>query len=351
MRPARLTVPALVTSALLALGTTAATAAPSPEAKGTRVASTAAVAAVTTSRLSGANRYATSVAISKANFAPPQDTVVVSSGQNFPDALGAGPFAALVQAPLLLVPTSGKLPAEIAAELDRLKTRDVIVVGGPGSVSDSMLTQLEKHAGNAMAYRFAGSNRYATAASLTDAFETPLTGVPVYLASGTTFPDALGGGAAASVAGGYLLLTGATKLPPETAAALKRIKPSEMVVLGGTGAISTSVLGAARSAAGLANDAVRRIGGKDRFATAALVSQGTLRSATEVLLADGMSYPDALSGSAVAPYFGGRPVLLTLKDCVPAATLAEITRLGATKVTALGGTAVVSDRALALTPC
>lgn len=355
MRSARLTVPALVTSALLALGTTAATAAPSPQAQGsqasraTSAASAATAAAITSSRLAGANRYSTSVAISKANFVPPQDTVVVASGQDFPDALGAGPFAAMVGAPLLLVPPSGKLPAATAAELDRLGTHQIVVAGGTGSVGSDMVRQLEGHTDTGVSYQVSGQDRYDTAAQFSGFFDQ--TGVTVYLASGTTFPDALGGGAAASLAGGYLLLTGSTKLPPETAAALKRIKPSEVVVLGGTGAISTLVLGAARSAAGLPNQAVHRVGGKDRFATAALVSADTLASAHEVLLADGLSYPDALSGSAVAPYFGGRPVLLTLKDCVPATTLAEIKRLRATKVTALGGTGVVSDRALKLTPC
>jgi putative cell wall-binding protein len=345
MRPRRLTLPALVTCALLALGATTATAAPSQAPQ----AATAAQA-VTTGRLAGANRYATSVAISKASFGAPQEYVVVASGQNFPDALGAGPFAALLRAPLLLVPTTGKLPAVVAAELERLKTKTVIVVGGAASVSDAMVAQIETHSASKMTYQVAGSNRYDTAAGLTEGFDPAVSGVPVYLASGTTFPDALGGGAAASLGGGFLLLTGSTKLPAETTAALKRVKPSEVVVLGGAGAVNDGVVSAVRTAVG-PKVPVNRVGGADRFATAAKVSAHALTSATEVLVTNGLQYPDALSGSAVAPYFGGRPVLLTQKDCVPAATLAEIKRLGATKVIALGGTAMVSDAALKLKAC
>ena len=96
---------------------------------------------------------------------------------------------------------------------------------------------------------------------------------------------------------------------------------------------------------------VTRVGGSNRFDTAAKVSKATVATATEVFLANGLSYPDALAGSAVAPYFGGRPLLLTQKDCVPQVTLNEIVRLGATKVTALGGTGVVSDAALGLKAC
>ena len=350
MLRARLSVPALVTSALLAVGATAATAAPSAGAAASEVTPTAATA-TTYSRLAGANRYATSVAISKANFAPPQDFVVVASGLNFPDALGAGPFAALVQAPLLLVPPTGTLPRVVAAELDRLGTQRVVVVGGPASVSGGMIDQIYEHVdASGVVYQVSGANRYDTASELTIGFDPEITGVPVYLASGTTFPDALGGGAAAGVRGGFLLLTAGTKLPAETTAALKRVKPSEVVVLGGTGAISNGVVSAVKTAVG-SGVPVTRIGGSDRFATAANVSAASFTSAKEVLLTNGLQFPDALSGSAVARWFGGRPVLLTRKDCVPAATRAEIKRLGATKITALGGTAMVSDAALKLKAC
>jgi putative cell wall-binding protein len=43
--------------------------------------------------------------------------------------------------------------------------------------------------------------------------------------------------------------------------------------------------------------------------------------------------------------------LLTQRDCVPASTLAELTRLGTTNVVVLGGTSAVSDAAANLTPC
>lgn len=348
MRTARLTLPALLASALLALGVSAVTAA--PVATGA-TASQMAATAYTTARLSGPNRYATSVAVSKGNFVAPQEHVVVASGLNFPDALGAGPFAALVGAPLLLVPTTGTLPTVVAAELDRLKTQDVIVVGGPSSVSSSMVAQLEKHTTGKVSYQVSGSNRYDTAAQLTEGFDPALTGVPVYLASGTTFPDALGGGAAASLSGGVLLLTSPTKLPAETAAALKRVKPTKVVVLGGTSSISSAVLSQVKTVVG-SSVPVSRIGGANRYATGALTSKGVLTTgASEVLLANGLQYPDALSGAAVAPYFGGRPVLLTKAECVPAETLAEIKRLGATKITALGGPTMVSDAALQLKAC
>jgi len=343
MNRLRIALPALTALALVA-GGSAAVAAPSASA-------TAATATITKARLAGADRYKTAVAISKANFdSTGQDWVVVASGQSFPDALGAGPLAAMLQAPLLLVPTSGTLPSAVATELARLKTQNIMVVGGPAAVSDSMVYQLSKYAPANQTYTIDGANRYDTAAQTTEGWTPAVTGVPVFVASGVDFPDALGGGAAASLLGGTMLLTTPTKLPSESVAALKRLKPSKVVVLGGTGAISSAVFTQVKSTVGSAVP-VTRVGGTNRFDTAAKVSSSTLTSATEVFLTNGMSYPDALAGGAVAPGFGGRPVLLTQKDCVPSQTLKEIARLGATKVTALGGTGVVSDAALALKPC
>jgi putative cell wall-binding protein len=95
---------------------------------------------------------------------------------------------------------------------------------------------------------------------------------------------------------------------------------------------------------------VSRSAGADRYATAAAVSKATFASAGTVYLAAGTSFPDALAGAPAAGSVGA-PLLLTATSCAPAATRAEIARLGATRVVAIGGTGVVSDRALALTPC
>lgn len=307
-------------------------------------------AAAATTRLSGPDRYATSVAISRANFDPTREWVVVASGETFADALGAGPFASLLRAPLVLVPRTGTLPAATATELDRLKTRKIVVIGGTAAVSASMATQLERHiTGGAGSYltRVPGVNRFDTASQLTEGFNPVLTGVPVYLANSTS-ADALGGASAASISGGALLLIQPTSLPADTAAALKRVRPSKVYVLGGPSVVSAAVLGAVKAV--VPGVTVERVGGADRFATAALASRTAATSAPEVMLANGLNFPDALSGSATALY-GGRPVLLTRQGCVPTSTLAEIRRLGATKVTALGGTSMVSDAALKLKAC
>ena len=93
-------------------------------------------------RQSGVDRYATAVAISAANHAAGSaDVVYIATGTTFPDALAAAPIAGLERGPVLLVaPTS--VPGSVANELRRLSPNRVVIVGGPGSVSDAVVNAI-----------------------------------------------------------------------------------------------------------------------------------------------------------------------------------------------------------------
>lgn len=92
-----------------------------------------------------------------------------------------------------------------------------------------------------------------------------------------------------------------------------------------------------------ATPVVHRIWGPDRYATAAALSQSAYpNGATNVMVATGRNFPDALAGSAAAGRFS-MPVLLTQLDSIPASTLSEIDRLNPQKIYVLGGPAVVSE--------
>jgi putative cell wall-binding protein len=78
-------------------------------------------------RLAGTDRYATAVAVGR-RFFPTSTQAVLAVGDNFPDALAAGPFAAETGAPLLLT-QKASTPAATQAELDRRQPTDRIYVG------------------------------------------------------------------------------------------------------------------------------------------------------------------------------------------------------------------------------
>jgi putative cell wall-binding protein/uncharacterized protein YkwD len=91
------------------------------------------------SRTYGADRYATAVALSQANYANNgPSTVYVATGANFPDGLSGSPVAGSLPGPLLLVPTSS-LPGSVAAELQRLAPETVVILGGSGAISDGVV--------------------------------------------------------------------------------------------------------------------------------------------------------------------------------------------------------------------
>ena len=186
--------------------------------------------------------------------------------------------------------------------------------------------------------RLAGADRYATAAAISRASFDP--GVSaVYIATGTTFPDALAGAAAAARFGAPVLLVRPDELPASTAAELGRLRPGRIVILGGASAVSSGVADELRAYA-----AVSRIAGANRYATAAAISTATFaRGAPVAYVATGESFPDALSGGALAGRDGG-PVLLVKNRTIPDETRAELSRLRPGRIVILGGSGVVSDQ-------
>lgn len=97
-----------------------------------------------------------------------------------------------------------------------------------------------------------------------------------------------------------------------------------------------------------------RVQGTDRYATAVQVSKRGLpthpvasQSEVTILLANGMNYPDALSGASLAKANGyGGALLLTPQGSLPSTVAAEIRRTGATNVYVLGGTNVISNNVM-----
>lgn len=305
-------------------------------------------------RIAGKNRFLTAVEISKAHFETPTwpdgapvDVVTVASGVNYPDALAGGPFAAGL-GPLLLVPQTGPIPEAVKGEISRLSPQHIAILGGPGAVAVDVEKQLT--ALGADTERFAGTNRYDTAAQVAVATAKALEGTDtVVLSSGEDFADALAGGASAAHRGGVLLLTRSGTLSPEASAALAQIAPSKVQVLGGEAVVSRAVFDAVK--AKLPNATVERVAGANRSATAAALSKVTFPATTEdTFLANEADYPDALAAAPLA-WFRNASLLVSRTACAPAATVAEDARLGAQFRTAIGGTGAVSDSALGLAPC
>lgn len=164
-------------------------------------------------------------------------------------------------------------------------------------------------------------------------------GAPVaYVTNPSTMDASLGAGAAGGHLGGPLLFATKDAIPASTAAELTRLKPQRIVILGGSAGISTAV----RLMLGAYAPQVDRITGADRYVLAAALSAKTFATGAPVAyVATGATHAQAVVAGAAGGHVGG-PVLLTLKDSLPAATRTELQRLKPATIVIVGSSSAVS---------
>lgn len=107
-------------------------------------------------------------------------------GENFPDALGAGPAAGLGGGPVLLVQRDS-IPSATLDELNRLKPDRIVIMGGTAVVSTAVENTLAVLVFGPTVERIGGANRYDTAGLLSAAtFPAPQPSAGVYKLSWLT---------------------------------------------------------------------------------------------------------------------------------------------------------------------
>lgn len=187
--------------------------------------------------------------------------------------------------------------------------------------------------------RLAGANRYDTAAKISRA-AFPTTASTVFIANGLSFPDALSAGPAATELGAPLLLTGPTSLATEAAAELVRLSPTRIIIVGGTGVVSSAVESQLR-----AYGQVERWAGANRYETSRTIADRAFASgASTAYIATGAGFPDALSAGAAAAGIGAPVVLVPgSSSSIDTPTIGLLDDLGVTEAIIAGGTGVVSS--------
>lgn len=296
------------------------------------------------SRIAGTDRQGTAVAVSQRTFPANVPVVYIATGQNFPDALSAGPAAAKQGGPLLLVDRDSMSQA-VRDELTRLKPAKIVVVGSDLSVGSQVYSDLAGYAKNRDIRRLGGVDRYDTSKRIMQyAFSGGSS--KAWLATGEKFPDALSASAAAGTVDAPVVLVNGTS---DSADVVTR------GIISGLGVKSLTIAGSELSVSAgiqrsLRGPVITRIGGVDRYDTSEKLNRAAFTSAKTVYLATGENFPDALAGATAAGYTGS-PLFAVQPTCVPRAVLADIAASGAREVVLLGSTTTLSDSVARLTPC
>ncbi len=268
------------------------------------------IPALTVDRAQGDDRYATAAQVSRAHFPGPVQTVVVASGENWPDGLSASVLAKAGGGPLLIT-KQASLPVATRDEILRLAPTRVIVVGGTSAVSSAVFDTLKAlQYPRAVAFeRIGGVSRYDTAALVAARIKSLSGGATpeaAIVTSGANYPDALSIAPLAASEGWPILLTTPNAVPTSTSRAVRDLGVPGVLVIGGTKAVSNSVAWTLPSPT--------RVSGANRYATSrAIADWGIAHGRLDgghLGVATGVGFPDSLTaGPALA--LDAAPLLLT----------------------------------------
>ena len=283
-------------------------------------------------RLAGPTRYETASEIALDGYSSGVEKVFVTTGAAFPDALAVGAVAASEEYPILLT-KPGSLPGTTRDALVSLEPQEIVIIGGPAAVSESVAEALTAYG---PVTRIGGVDRYETSSMVAEElFTDPQT---VYLAFGYSYPEAVSAAVAAGTTAGPLILTDDDHFIGFAKNYLSSLNGVEVVVVGSTSAVSSSVADAV--AALDAVSSVTRISGSAGPDISIEVSQTIFPSGSDrVYIATAGDYPDALAGASLAGR-NSAPVLL-LSAAGADAVGAEVERLGADDVVVLGGSEAI----------
>ncbi|WP_207655252.1 cell wall-binding repeat-containing protein [Clostridium tetani] len=293
-------------------------------------------------RIKGKDRFETSVKIGNKfrleNGEEKLKNVIVSSAFGFADSLSGSILSKKLDAPIMLTgnnESSSKEAIEyIKNNVD--KKGNVYILGGIASVNSTIENTIKNNGYNIK--RLSGEDRYGTCNSIVKEFGVK-EGTPVVIVNGLNFADALSVSAPASIKGYPVLLSGNGALPEYAKSIIKTAKPSEVFIIGGEGALSKNIEDEVKKI--YSSLKITRLSGKDRYETSLKVNKYFDNNET-VIMASGINYPDALSGSALAGKLNAS--LLLINDGSLNNQIKFINKEKTKEVILLGGEGVLSKK-------
>ncbi len=286
---------------------------------------------VKTSRIAGVDRYTTALEISKKYFET-SENVVVASGEISIDSLSAQILSDELNAPILLV-RKESLPNGITEEIARLKSKNIIIVGGNNTVGNKVFNKLEE---DYNVKRIAGVDRYETAALVAkEYFEISENSKSIIVANGYKYPDVLSSSSLSIKEQSPILLVKEQEITKVTNNFIKEFGIDKVTVIGGNASVGNGALNELPKGYGI-------IAGADRYETAVKIADKAYPKTKEVLMASGEIEVDALVAGSITGKVE-KPILLTKKNIMPKPIQEYIKGNAIEHITIIGGQATVND--------
>ena len=272
------------------------------------------------SRLNGADRVGTSVAIAQSGWSNGSSSVIIAPADdsNLVDALSVAPLAGELKAPILLT-NKGALDPQLLTEIAALHATKIYAVG---ALSQAVISSLQGISGlNVTVVQ--GADRFETAAKVASMLSSPA-GSFVVGYSGLADAMSIASYAAAN---NYAILIANPdgSLPVQEST----FEGSNVYIVGGPTLVN-DITGATR------------LYGTDRYATNDKVLTSLSYKYDKVYVANGETLVDALAGSALAAQTNS-PIILANSTAAPAAADVSKSLTSNSQVVAFGGSAVVPD--------
>lgn len=254
------------------------------------------------SRISGTDRTATAVAVSRKIGSSSGWAVLANSG-SYNDSFVGVSLASALDGPLLFVGRND-LPQATLNELNKIKARNVYIIGGYGAVSSAVENQLKNQGFNVR--RISGSNTKDSANNVARELKRYSNFNTAILTDNNNFPDALTSSSYAGINEIPILYSDKEYIEKSTLQTMKDLNINRVIIVGGENSISTSV----RRSVEALGISVDRVAGLNRYETSKLFTDQYFSNASNLVIASGEVWPDALVGGRLGDIYNA-PVLLT----------------------------------------
>lgn len=255
-------------------------------------------------RIAGRNRRETALGISRMKYNSSNKIILVSQ-DSFADSLTASVLAEKLNIPILLTDSKSVSP-EVLLEMQRLKTKEVLILGGESAISKSVEEKLKEM--KLVVERLSGSDRYETSALVAEkVYKFSGHDKGAIIASGENYPDALSIAPVAARDSQPILLVKNNEIPKRIEDVLVYNSVKNVTIVGGEKSISDNV------EKKLKTRNLTRISGKDRYDTALKIATEKFREPHLAYIATGEDFADALTAGPVAATTNA-PILLVSKN-------------------------------------